>query len=302
MKSSSNLIRILVLLLFMSLFSNIQSKNVYVPRYKATLNLYDLEGKSEFFESSSSELSCNILDGKVTFTVLHEQVDKSISRSIKAAKAAIILSSFAYGFSTGSMAVNSLQTPADYTKYRVASTGRELSGSIFDASVTAMNSLFDLSITLLIENDSDNELSCNDMNRGLTWYVLPHSSIVLNFSNPGLATYRFAYSHPVCDQIHYLVVNAESELNKESAVFETEDAWIFPIYEIITKEVTPPGGYSPTVVEEKKKIGYKLVQRNTYEEVSMTEEEVKLYKKEHKAKPESKEKATDSDEEEDLLD
>ena len=67
-----------------------------------------------------------------------------------------------------------------------------------------------------------------DMERGLTWWILPQQSIQLRLNNPEAS--RLRISDPQSRTVRYAMAIAGSKVTKWEIDLETDDSWYSPIY------------------------------------------------------------------------
>jgi len=147
----------------------LNAKSTYIPTYVSYIHI--VNGTDTITkESNLDELTLSESDGMFTITIEHEQVTKEKIKSIKRAKRAAAwagVSAVMSGVSTA-FSKNSLQ-------YMVRSSNTSIAANLADIYKTEAEDRQQMSIAILIDNNTDGELMVNDMERGLTWYIMPRS-------------------------------------------------------------------------------------------------------------------------------
>lgn len=84
----------------------------------------------------------------------------------------------------------------------------------------------------MIENNGDQEIVINDLNRGLVWYVPAQSYLLLNMGKlPQACLLRISNTDPLQPSIKYVTIGSASYTMKFTTAFEDDDCWIFLLNE-----------------------------------------------------------------------
>lgn len=217
---------ILTLLLLCTLQMN--AKWAYVPVYYTNIVMEDsLSISSDTCYLNTSSLSpC---DNRFTITVLHDSLTDERIKAIQRIKAAKVLSNIAIVAGTIS-AVTSIAlaplTPLDAFRQSINYTNSlSVTGSAAFLSMlseSSLNSLQKLPISICIQNNSEHEITINDMSRGLFWYVRAYGRIFLSVGNPELNKFRIANADVLNPQPCYLAIDACNGVSNEEIRFEDE--------------------------------------------------------------------------------
>lgn len=253
-------IRILIVSILVTLSLSANAKTTYIPRYTTTMSLAIPGEDTIAVFNNNIEVEIKSSDGLFTATVYHDDLTLEKLKTIRRNKAAegwagfsAILSGFAYA--TADNFADRL------TNYYKAETSAIIAG-IYSANAEAANIL---GVELVIDNTSNEELSVNDMERGLIWHILPHRSLTLQMNNPDVAQLRIADSRD--NRPHYLTVGAGSVMKPMVVIYEDEDYVVRPVYSD----------------NESHEIDfYMLIDRRTLESQSMSPEEYKKFRKNRK--------------------
>jgi hypothetical protein len=198
-------------------------------------------------------------DGMFAIGIEHEEVTRSKVKAIKRAKAAAGWAAFATVMSGVSTALsdNSLQ-------YYVRSTNTRLTAELADMYAFNAKEEQTLSLSVWLLNTSGHELMVNDMERGLTWYIMPNEEKEFKLHNPDAACLRI--SDTKNDHVRYLLATGGSTLAKHSIGWEDDDCWI-------TENWT--GGDYPALVD------YTYISKRDYSTKKKSIAEFKEWKKAH---------------------
>jgi hypothetical protein len=91
----------------------------------------------------------------------------------------------------------------------------------------------------MIENNSNQEIVINDLNRGLVWYVPPHSYLLLNMGKlPQACLLRIANTDPLQPALKYVTIGSASLSVKFTVAYEDDDCWIYLLNEETSTEDT----------------------------------------------------------------
>jgi len=125
-----------------------------------------------------------------------------------------------------------------------------------------------LGIELWIENISDSELMINDMERGLTWYILPGQSANFKVNNPEVTRWRICKVNT--NVVRYVTAAAGSSVKKWEIGWEDDECWVVAVFK------------KGTFHELENQIGYRRISKADFSETEMTIQEFDKFKKEKK--------------------
>ncbi|MBR5466008.1 MAG: hypothetical protein IKU79_01145 [Bacteroidaceae bacterium] len=84
----------------------------------------------------------------------------------------------------------------------------------------------------MVENNSDQEVVVNDLNRGLVWYIPAHNYLLLNMGKlPQACLLRISNTDPLHPSVKYAIVASACYTVKYTVAYEDDDCWIFLIDE-----------------------------------------------------------------------
>ena len=198
------------------------SKTTYIPTYRSYIHI--VNGTDTIsVDGNLSELEMAEDGGLFTIRIEHEEVTKEKVKSIKRAKAAAGWAGFAAVLSGVSTAFsnNSLQ-------YYIRSRNERMTMDLATMYAENADNEQTLVIELWIDNPTDSELMVNDMERGLTWYILPKQSIYLKVNNPEAARLRISDVHN--SFVRYVTAAAGSSLKKWDIGWEDDECWVVEVY------------------------------------------------------------------------
>jgi hypothetical protein len=212
------------------------AKTTYIPTYRSYIHIVS---GSDTTAVSNNLTDLRLVDESAMFciSIEHEDVSKEKVKSIKRAKMAAGWATFATVMSSVSSAFseNNLQ-------FVVRSTNTMLCADLADFYVANAKTEETLTIRAYIDNTTDGELMVNDMERGLTWYILPKQTLILQMHNPDVACLRI--SDPKNSQVKYAAIAAGSIVKKWEIGWEDDNCWIVAVYkEMDTPDVPPLLGY-----------------------------------------------------------
>lgn len=138
--------------------------------------------------------------------------------------------------------------------------------AIFAAGAKAEQSL---DIIVWIDNTTDDELMVCDMERGLTWWILPRQSMQLKLNNPEALLLRI--SDPQSHRVRYATVLAGNKMTKWEIDLETEEYWYSPVY----REINAPH-------DDKNLLHYIRISKLDYEEKKISKQDYWAIKKNNK--------------------
>jgi len=266
-----------VLLILLLLSFSCYAKSTYIPRYFS--KIIRVQGEDiDSIESLKQELSYDDMNGCVV-SIIHEEVDKERIKSIKRAKAAAGWANFALGLSAFSAGMNSFGNSGLSARlYTDARINMQNSAMLSANASNTANELQQLSVSVLIENNSTNEIYVNDMLAGRIWFIPANSYVTVPIPNGMSTPLRIALSFNSDSQPQYYYVFASSKLNKTEIMYENDDYWVFPIIETTIDYIEP--------VETIK--GYSILNKTTFAEQVVSQKEanefVRMRKQEDKQK------------------
>ena len=244
-------------LLLLTLCLGGHTKTTYIPMYRSMIRIE--QGNDTIFDTNkkiSLELASG--DGMFRVSVNHEDMTLEKIKEIKRSKAAAGWMGFAAvmsGVSTGMTRNPFLHTIRMYNAIAISELADIYT---FNAEATQI-----LGVEAAIDNTSSEEIIVSDMERGLTWYLKPHTSLYLPMLNPQLLELR------VSDLFHksvkYVTIGAGSTSKKIDIEWEDEEYWAFPLTD------TDSSGYIST-------IGYCLLHKYDATTQQLSKDEFKKFK------------------------
>lgn len=267
-------IKLLFIVLLAQMCSlTVWAKTTYIPTYRSYIHIVNGTDTMSV-DGNLSELELAEPSGLFTIHIEHEEVTKDKVKAIKRAKAAAGWAGFAAVMSGVSMAFssNSLQ-------YYIRSKNEKITTDL--AEIYAANSENEqiLKIELLIDNNTESELVVNDMERGLTWYILPRQTMNLKVNNPEAANLRISDIHNTF--IRYVSAAVGSSVKKSEVDWEDDDCWIIAVYQQnISKHPTPAEAkYTARKPKPDGFLGYRRVSKVDFTESEISEDDYRAYKK-----------------------
>lgn len=239
----------------------VQAKKTYIPRYATFIGITEPGQEPVTLSNIMMENTVQPTSGLFTLSVYHDDMTLEKLKTIRRNKAAAGW----YGFSASLYSVSAVMS--DNVIDRFANT----LNAEFAATLSAIHSANAevasvLGIEVEIDNTSRGEIMVNDMERGLTWYVLPSQRLTLRMNNPDVA--RLRISDGEGRYPHYATIGAGSEMKSMNVVYEDEDFVAVPIY--------GEGDRRETVEF------YNIIDRRTWEQRSISPAEYLEFKKQRK--------------------
>lgn len=225
-----------ILYLLFAVIYCLSAKTTYIPNYYTQINIQGADGK--YVDSTyMRDLEYYPEDDRYTITVRHEAPTTDDIKAIKSMKAAIGWTTASAILSAGAAAwLNPMITSWDAVHY-MNSMGNMVSSSFMHvAAMNAAQEMQKMPITLFVNNNSEREMTVNDMNRGLTWYIPPHSFIQLRVGNPDVNKLRIAYADCENQKVDYVTIQACNTLFKQTIEYEDDTRWIYPIRKTLNDE------------------------------------------------------------------
>ena len=264
-----------VILFILVLSLTIQAKTTYIPIYRSFIQIRQGETDSVMDNNILGKLDLMAPDGSFSISLVHDDLDKKKIKAIKRSKAAegwATVAALLSGFSAGYDAAYYNNALVTYLEMRRTENLAFLSGYLHDVA----NAEERLDINYFIDNLGDEELMVADLARGLTWYILPHTSMQFPMANPGIERLRISNLNHT--SVKYADIIGGNSVQKVTLEWEDENCWIVlwlvgdsdSVYDM------PNLGNSYQY--------YQYIDKNTFETRNMTLQEVKDFKKTHKEK------------------
>ena len=244
---------------------NIHAKTTYIPMYRTYLHI--VTGSDTLSATTNLDtLELSDATGMFLLRIDHEDVTKEKVKAIKRMKRAA-------GWATFSAVMNGVSTAFsdNSLQYLVRSKNTQLSTALAEFYAANAKEEQTLGIDLWIDNTSDTELMVCDMERGLTWWILPMQSMCLKLNNPEAA--RLRISDPQSHYVRYASALAGSMVKKWEIDLETDDYWYSPVY----REINAPH-------DENNLLHYIRISKRDYSEELLTPQEFRDVKKSIKNK------------------
>lgn len=255
----------IIVFILMSLVCSIltEAKTTYIPKYFSRI---DIESATKLQSDSSilRELTLMADDNRYAITIMHDSVTKERVKAIKRMKAAAGWAGVSAVLSGVSAGLQPLHTGMDAVMYMNKMGNMVASTSLSAFASEEASSLEKVPVNINIENLTDREMVVNDLNRGLTWFIRPHTYLNLTVGNPEVNSLRIAYADNGEQKVDYLTLMAGNQLTKKNIAYEDEDIWIIPLYR-------HGHDYNPT--------DYRVINKITFEAEEIKSEEFKQYKK-----------------------
>ena len=267
MKNNCFLSFLVFILMYLPL--TVQGKTTYIPTYRSFIQIKQGLNDSVMAQSNLGKLDLVAQDGSFSITLIHEDVDKQKVKEIKRAKAAAGWMTFAAimsGVSAGFDATYNNNALTTYIGMRRTENIAVLSGFMHDVA----NAEQRLTIDFFIDNLGEDELMVADLARGLTWYILPHTSMQFSLANPGIE--RLRISDLQHTSVKYADIIGGNSVRKVTLEWEDDNCWIVLWY--VESSESNPFGYQT----------YQYIDKATFESREMTLTELKEFKKNHKEK------------------
>lgn len=261
-KTFTNMKRIAILIaIVIASVATVQAKKTYIPRYATFISITAPDEEPFTVSNINMENTVQSASGMFSLSVYHDDMTMEKLKTIRRNKAAAGW----FGFSASLYFVSAILS--DNIIDRFANTLNAEFAATLSAIHTANAEVASvLGIEVEIDNTSGGEIMVNDMERGLTWYILPSQSLTLRMSNPDVARLRISDGegrHP-----HYATIGAGSEMKSMKVVYEDEDFVAVPIYGDGDKRETA--------------VSYNIIDRRTWEQHNISPAEYKKFKKQRK--------------------
>ncbi len=241
----------------------VYGKTTYIPFYRSYISITE-NGVTKAVDGDANRLSLGTADNGIRFTILHEQVTKDKVRSIKSAKSSVGWSTIAVGLSQG------------------RGTTEAVAGSaIINSAKKEAEEAQELSIELLIVNDTDEDIFIGDMNKGMGyWHIPSKGNLTVHLNNPDWFQLRVtnAYMHDNIERpadwkqrVAYVTLSASGHVEKKFVEFESDTQLIYAVEQddSYDENISPVAGYA-------------LYDKQTSSSTPITKEEYKRIKNEKK--------------------
>ncbi len=235
-----------------------QAKTTYIPTYRSYIHIVT-EGDTVSTTGNLTWTELKDGGGMFEIGIEHEEVTREKVKAIKRAKAAAGWATFATVMSGVSTALsdNSLQ-------YYVRSENTRITAELADMYAFNSKEEQTLGVSVWLHNTSRKELMVNDMERGLTWYIMPGEEREFKLHNPDAASLRI--SDTKNDNVRYVMATGGSTVRKYNISWEDDDCWITDNY---------TGGEYPALVD------HTYISKHDYSTQKMTTSAFKEWKKSH---------------------
>lgn len=208
-----------------------QAKTTYIPTYRNYLHIV-ADGDTMSISNRLDTLSLADPSGLFELRIDQEDVTKEKVKSIKRAKRAANLMAFSAVMSGLSTTLSS-----DIGEYLVRSSNTRAASVLADIYADDAKGERTLGVDLYIDNTSGGELMVCDVERGLTWWVLPNRTMYVKLSNPDVSVLRI--SDVQSRTVRYVMAAAGSRVNKYTISYETDEYWYSPVYHPDKPSVEP---------------------------------------------------------------
>ena len=242
------------------------AKTSYIPSYLTSVQFIQ-NGDTVTTESCGIKQEVTSQDGKVSIYVQHEDVTTEKVKAIKRAKSVAGWASVSAGLSAFKMVTSA--GSARFTSNLI--NARVAADLAYYAKINAMSEQV-LEIGLWVDNNSDEEIMVNDMERGLTWFILPHQSLQLPVQNPDAARLRISNATTEKQAVKYVNVAVASMAEKKEIDYEDDEVWV--TNGIITRELNG---------QTYQKHEYAVINKRTFERQTMKKNEYEEYLKKLKS-------------------
>ena len=212
------------------------AKTTYIPTYSNRIILVE-NGQMDSLLNRRQMLQMDSKDNLITCSLVQQVVSGDLVKAIKQAKRAAGWMAVASGLAAGGSAFSEVQMlrgrprGGEIVGYV---EGRQLSGELAANSSDAYaqaDELKTLMVDLVVKNNSEKEMLITDMDRGLVWFVLPKQEALLPLAKGEECHYRISSCAPLDENVKYINVSADSNLEKYTVALETDLFWYVPISE-----------------------------------------------------------------------
>lgn len=259
----------------------VQAKSTYIPQYDNRIIVID-NGKVDSVSNYRSMLEYATDDGLISCCVLQQIVTPELIDQIKKMKRAEGWASVAAGFGALSAGFSMGQIYSgrinsfNVRNYIESKNIMYSSLAIADAANESTKGLMDLMTDVLITNKSDKEIIISDMDRGLNWFILPHSEWVIPLQKDEEYNLRISSINPLSENVRYIQILSTNQMHKFELSLETDTYWYVPNHHIVRRAYHYPNNITG---------GYMRINKQTMEAEYVSEEDFKVIKKAEKDKP-----------------
>ena len=213
---------LVVVFIILLLPSTIQSKSTYYPTYRNYMHI--ITGIDTV--SIANDLDTMVMQdpsGMFAMRIDQEDVTKEKVKAIKRAKFHAGLAVFSSSMSSISAAFsdNTLKGYMQRSNARVAA-------DLADFYLNRSSAIQSLEIDFWLDNICDEELMICDLERGLTWWLLPRQTVHVKFNNPDATMLRISDAQN--RTVRYVLVAAGNSVTKVNYDFETEEYWYSAVW------------------------------------------------------------------------
>lgn len=254
-----------IILLFSIIVIN--AKNRYLAKYNTTIT-EKINGQIHSESCNySNEFSVKLLDGKLRVIVCHEEITPDMEKVLKSLKTTAnlhMMNSILGGISSINSAVGGASPRSDIIESKISANKAVLTEQ-------EIEELKDLSVALILENTSNEELLVNDIENGLIWFIQPNSDVVIEIPKPKRKMKLRASTVQISQQpISLIDITALSEVKCYDVLCE-DNAYLY-----CSPQKT---GKRDDMYEIQLKPKYYRIDKNTVEETEITEKEYKEARK-----------------------
>lgn len=220
--------------IFAILAFSVHAKTTYIPTYFNRIFLIE-NGQIDSLQNRQQLLQMDSKDNLITCFVAQQVVSPDLIKAIKQAKRTAGWMAVASALSEGGSTFSEVQmfrgkrSPGYFAG---VVEGQYLSNKFSDSSVDAYaqaEELKTLMVDLVVKNNSEKEMLITDMDRGLVWFVLPGQETVLPLAKGEECHFRISSCSPLDENVKYINVSADSNLEKYTVALETDAFWYVPI-------------------------------------------------------------------------
>lgn len=263
---------LLILFVFFPVLCN-HAKERYLAKYNTTIN--EKTDGSIHTESCnySNEFSMNTLQGKLTITVCHETITsekEKILSSMRTTANLYAMSSMLSGLSGLFTGINGMTTKSQTERMKsMASADKALLEEM------EIENLKNLNVVAILQNNTDEELLVNELDKGLSWFIQAHSEAIIPITSSDKKLKLRASTIQLSQQpISIIDITAISQVNNFDILYEDDD-YLYYSPQITTKT---DDVYELSPIKAK----YYRVCKKTSEEDEISEKEYKAISSEKK--------------------
>lgn len=269
-----------ILLLLLVTGLNAVAKTTYIPAYFNTLVILD-NGKVDSVQNYQRILEYDTEDGLVSISILQQYVTPELVKEIKQMKrtegwasVAAGLSAFSSGYSKGQM-YSGRVTGYNVRNYIESRDNMNQSIYLAESANATAESLMELMVDVLIRNNSEKEILINDIERGLTWFVMPKGDVIIPAQKDESMNLRISSVNPLDEKIRYAHFLSTSKMRKYDLKHETDSFWY------INNNLSARKTFHCT---DDNNEGYLKIDKETMYTIVISEDELKNIKKEDTGK------------------